>query len=408
MRHFLIFILLLISPALRADTPLTGIFLAQAYADLPRISAIIGMREVMSVYRFDLTEEDLTWIDRRDVELDQKVALVNALGFGENGNLRRFVSHLAAKYSMEPAVIDSSLVFTEKTGSELPEVMTEMFYHDLVLLSYMKAMHDYLQPIHATRPVYEAVVRNQHSEAAWWVLGMIASQIMLDVDWCMVHSECETIAEMKAMYTQDIMREDAVAAIMDFVGLYAVYCEESGEELDYTDEFTEEYPEEFRGDEHMYEDFSDEALPFTEAYFDIFPVYEQPDVAQQGVTGQTVNLKLLTTSEGPYFMRWIFPEESRVGGTRFDIRVGNTGNTTSIETNLAIFSSGEISESGLPFHTQARIPALQPGEETVIAVILPELWIADYLQAFQVFIDYDDNIREVSEADNTRIFSDLR
>lgn len=385
MRLLSLFAALFFSLTALADSPLTSTYFAAAYTEEARIGALVSMNLNGAGSRFDLIAEDYTMLDRKEVSLDMKIALVNALGWGENGNIKAYISHLSKKYSIDRMLIENTLVFDTTATADLPLEVQAMHYHDLVVLSYMQAMHDYFTPINAIRPAYHAALNNPESESTWWVLALISSQIMFDLDWCMVYGECAAVLEMQASFTKDALRAQAVTVIMEYVGLYQEYCEMDGEE-----------------------EFMDDAtwdVTLTPEWFMDFPVYTRPGVPQASDKNNTVNLMLLTSDEHPYYERWItYDEES--GGTRIAIRVANKGNTPSIETNAAVtVFSDDI--SGMPeLHSQGKIPALKPGEEAEVVILLGGFWIYNPNASFRIDLDYDNNILETSEEDNSRTFSE--
>jgi len=383
MRLLSLFAALCITLNALADSPLTSTYFATAYTEEARIAALVKMNLDGTGTRFDLIADDFQLLDRQNLSLDVKIALVNALGWGENGNINAYVSHLSKKYSIDRMLIESTLVFDTTATADLPLEVQAMHYHDLVVLSYMQAMHDYFTPINAIRPAYHAAMSNPESESTWWVLALISSQIMFDLDWCMVYGECAAVLEMQSSFTKDQLRPIAVSAIMDYVGLYQEYCET-------------EYSEELL-DETLWD------VTLTAAWYVDFPVYMRPAAPQSGDKKNSVNLKLMTSQEKPFYENWItYDEES--GGTRVAIRVANKGNLTSIETNAAMtVFADEI--SGMPeLHSQAKIPALKPGEEVEVVIILGGFWIYNPNANFRIDLDYDNNILETIEEDNSGSF----
>ncbi|MFN8865226.1 MAG: CARDB domain-containing protein [Flavobacteriales bacterium] len=382
MRLLSLFTALFISFTALADSPLTSTYFANVYTEDARIAALVKMNMDGVGSRFDLSAVDYQLLDRRDISLDVKIALVNALGWGENGNISAYINHLSNKYSIDRISIISTLVFDTTATEDLPIDVQSIHYHDLVVLSYMQAMHDYLTPINAIRPAYHAALNNPESESTWWVLALISSQIMFDLDWCMVYGECAAVLEMQASFTKDQLRPEAVSAIMEYVGLYQEYCE--------TD-----YSEEFVDDSAWY-------LTLTHEWYTDFPVYTRPAAPQVSDKKNTVNLKLLNSDEKPYYERWI-TYDSENDGTRVAIRVANKGNTGSIETNAAITIAPD--EYGTPeLHSQVKIPALKPGEEVELTLFISGYWIYNPNADFRIDLDFDNNILETDEQDNSGTF----
>lgn len=371
-----------------ADSPLTSTFFAPAYADEPLIAEILKLRDEQSVFRHTLRADHLALFDDQSKGLDLKIALVNGLGWDVNDNVAIFIAHLSKKYNAPEYDIFSLLVSPE--GMDFPAVpasLSDVHYHDFVLLSYMQAMHDYFQPQNALIPLTFAMNEVGDSYATMWVFSLIYAQIYMDYNWCDVYQVCLSTRVMRQQFSSDTMRPEAVDMIMNYIGLYADAC--SPEEEEFAEEATEEVE-----------------LPFPDMTLEFYqknPVYVKPAKRQESSKSQHVNLVLQNNNEPPFIYTWIEYNEE-IDGTAMEVYVRNNGNTTSIETNLAILFDADPS-IGLPeMHFQEKIPPIQGGKQTMVLVKIPFFWVYTPVASFRIVLDFDDVIQETDEKDNEKHF----
>ena len=170
-----------------ADSPLTSTFFATAYADQPLIKQILDVRGMDEKYNFDLTSEMLKYFDDISITLDKKVALINALGWGDDKNTGIFKKHLSKKYGLQESDIDQILILEVNETSVLPESAKKISNDDLVLLGYLQIMGNYFEPTRGILAIEAAITNNMGSEATAWVYSLLAAQIYLDISWCEVY-----------------------------------------------------------------------------------------------------------------------------------------------------------------------------------------------------------------------------
>jgi hypothetical protein len=388
MKRFAALLVLVFIVALsRADSPLTSTFFANAYSENHLMTELLYLPADVLQRRAELKEKHLQFFDDKSVGLDEKIALLNACGFGESSNLGIFKQHLLNKYGLQNADVDSLLMPPEYPGEEFPQGGKEMHYHDLVLLSYTQAMHDYFNPSLAVKCAYRAAFTHPESEAANYVLGLILAQIYFEVDWCMLYTVMQSAKE-GADYSTDRLKPEAIGYIFSYIDLYKAECNKGL--LSTADSLPEENK-------------------YTADYWQQHPVYQRPESRPTYEKGENVDLVLINKPDDPngYINRWISYDEMS-DGTQMVITVANNGNVVSIETNLQIeiraWDDSDLITSRL---VQEMIPAIAPGESKDIVVIIPYYWIYDPDADFIIRLDYDDIIEEKTERNNSAEFHEL-
>jgi hypothetical protein len=384
--NLVVVFLLLSCIGLYADSPLTSTFFAVDYADEPLIAERLKMTTDGQLPQPPIDSKHLLFFDDANVTLDVKVAMVNVLGYGESENLAIFKHHLMKKYKLRDSDLDSLLIPPVYPGEEFYPKAKGMHYHDLVLLSYFQAMHDYFHPVVALKCAYEAARQQPASEAANYILGLVLAQIYFDVDWCLVYTTMQSARETEG-YLTDRMRVEAVASIFSYIDLYKSACavestaSESGIEED----------------------------KYSEAYWKRNPVYKRPVELPQYKTGDYVDLELLNKGDDPngYFNNWITFDEMS-DGTRMTLSIRNNGNVETIETNLQI----EIREPGeddvvTAKIIQEKIPVVAPAATIQLEVIIPYYWIYDPDADFIIRLDFDNMMQEKSEKNNSESFQEM-
>jgi hypothetical protein len=371
----------------RSDSPLTSTYFANVYADQTLIAEVIEARNAQELGTFLIKDKHLLFYDDINVALDVKIALVNACGWGESKNLDFFKEHLIKKYNINQADIDSILSAPLFSEEEFYSKAKHIHYHDLALLSYTQAMHDYFNPIHALKCAYEAAFVHPESEAANYVLGLVVAQIYFDVDWCMLY-QMMVAARDGLNYSTDRIRTEAITAIFEYIGLYASSCEESTKlEIEETVENR-----------------------FTQEYYRDNPVYQKPQVRQISEKNAAVDLVLLNdpNDKGGIYTNWVEYDQMS-DGTKMTIRLKNEGDVPSIETNLQleILEMNEEASFITTMVVQEKIPPIQPGSEQVITLIIPYYWIFDPDADFIIELDFDNNIQEFNEKNNRKTFHEF-
>lgn len=203
--------LLALSLAL-ADSPLTSIDFAPAYGDVPA---------VLRAADTHVAEGPVLAFLLADAPLDQKVAVVNALGWAFEGqaNAARYAAGVAQQKNLAPKKLTPRMLSPE-----------ERF-----LLGYLVAMDDYLTlgPARGLPPAFagmsaldllgEAAARRTDTFSVQYVTALVRAQADLDGDWCEVWKGPELVRQAFPPARRDL-RPEAVAAAVSYLQLYGDNC----------------------------------------------------------------------------------------------------------------------------------------------------------------------------------------
>jgi len=205
----LLFVFLFNLPVL-ADSPLTSTPFYQAYSDVPEVVKAEG--SAMSEWIFEyLTDEDKP--------LENRMALINAMGWNINGthNGAGFIDLIAERLDKEPG----ELKIEDLSGEEL------------LCLGYLLALDDYftlgpartsggeLETADVLTLVELASGKLPHSFTAQLIASLVKAQKLLESDWGGLYI---TVKETVESEIKRDMRDEAVAIIMDYIGIYEEYA----------------------------------------------------------------------------------------------------------------------------------------------------------------------------------------
>lgn len=369
-----------------ADSPLTSTFFAMAYNDVPTIGTIMQKRMSEGVYNVSLTPEYLAFLDNATIPLDQKIALINGLGWGETGNTEVYIQHLMDKYALTHDVFDSLMVFRDNEVEDLWPAATVIDNHDLLSLAYMHALGDYFDVAQQANIAYYVYAQIQDSQAAACVSGLLVSQIMLDLNWCAVYLALEETRT--GTYSKDLLRPAALSAIYEYIDLYAASCLEAETDMEYGEQTQE-------GIGKMVTSLS---------YYTEHPAYEIPAVRQLSNKEDKIDLCLMNEKKVTIHENWI-TYNAQADGTDLLVMIKNKGNTESIGTNVLIhIFKDENVEGDVDYYLQSDLPVIGAGKTIELTITLREYWIYDPNAHFEIILDYDNNIEESNEDNNTQQF----
>jgi hypothetical protein len=143
-------------------------------------------------------------------------------------------------------------------------------------------------------------------------------------------------------------------------------------------------------------------LVMTLDYFNDNPCYVKPMDKQISTKEQSVDLVLLNEASDKQMIynNWVTYNES-AKGTDIQVKIKNNGNTVSLSTNLLL----QVSDSELnPMYMQTEIPPIEAGATIEITLTILNYWIYAPNADFKITLDYDDNITEPDESNNSRYF----
>lgn len=208
-----------VSPA-QADSPLTSTDLATAYEDV---------LEVRVARRWKRAEGFILDFLLGDAPLDQKVAVINALGWDidHQTNSSRFVQGLARRENLPLAHL----------------TLSRFKLDDRVVLGYLLAMDNYQQmlplgaqpnlvgklspELRALSPedlLSRAIAQNRNDFTIQFVASLVEAQQSFDRSWCGVYLESALVLDRFPSGARN-MREAAVTDAMSYMDAYQPYCQ---------------------------------------------------------------------------------------------------------------------------------------------------------------------------------------
>lgn len=195
----------------QADSPLTSTEFYRAYLDIP---------EVKDAEHAKLDDRIFAFLVNPANPIDQRVAVVNALGWNTEGtgNGKTFISLIAARLGKSPEKV--------RIGDLDPG--------ELLLFGYIRALDDYfeLAPVNKAGGELEAVdaltavKRASQARPGDFVFQIIAALVKAqkhlskETEWGKIYTEVDAVIEKNLDRN---MRDDAVAFIMEYIGIYKEY-----------------------------------------------------------------------------------------------------------------------------------------------------------------------------------------
>jgi hypothetical protein len=209
------FSFLLFTNSAYADSPLTSTDIATPYEDIDIVFQVKSNKKFNeTVLEFLLT----------NASLDQKVAVINGLGWNIDGQNNGYLF-------LEGLAISKGIKIDNLTIQDLN-------YSDKFVLGYLLAMDDYfnLSPIdiNSSNPLFRitplelltsVVLELPDDFTAHFILALVQGQISLDnpQHWCNIYQVHELVLR-EFPPTKRNLRPSAVENIMDYISIYADYC----------------------------------------------------------------------------------------------------------------------------------------------------------------------------------------
>ncbi len=186
-----------------ADSPLTSTPFSEAYLDQPLIAEAKATQTLSPAMAAYLTD--------RSIPIDQRLALVNALGWnfdGQNNHLL-FAAHLAELHGQKGA-----------SPAALP-----LTGEDLLLLGYLTAMDDYFHPELGLPMLRRGARQLWQSQSAQLVLAVTEAQAYLPRAkvWCQVW--LMTQQALNKPEAKPDMRPAGRQILLDYMQIYADECQ---------------------------------------------------------------------------------------------------------------------------------------------------------------------------------------
>ena len=191
----LIILLFIFSISLsKADSPLTSTPISDAYKDINLV--------VKAENKGKMTMEFAKFLHSSDNSIDEKAALINAIGWSIDGK--------------DNAALYAKYIFHKKL-SELD--LEDLNGEDLFCLGYLQALDDYFNPSKSFLYFEEGAKKINHSLTFSLIYTLAKAQnIMDDGDWCKIWSMTYQTLNDKSLYRD--LREAAIKIIRDYMILY--------------------------------------------------------------------------------------------------------------------------------------------------------------------------------------------
>lgn len=206
--------LFIINSNVLADSPLTSTPFHMAYSHIDAVKY---------AEKNGLDKKTLKFLDS-NAPSDQKLAVVNALSWGDTSNIKIFESYLLKKRKGLKAEVFEYLSTVQEEAPVETDLTKKLSSDDLMLWSYIKAMGDYFNPNKAIRGAYFAYLRAENNMAYATAFSLIGSQVAFDYNWCNVYLICHDYIETLE-YTDCKLVPKAVSIIMEYINLYKESCE---------------------------------------------------------------------------------------------------------------------------------------------------------------------------------------
>lgn len=198
-----------------ADSPLTSTDFHRAYLEID---------EVKYASEHSLDDKLLKFLAKPDGNSVHKLAAINALSWGKTDYVSAFEKYLLKKRKGLKKEVFDYLRITENAQTPEENEQTRLLSaDDLMCWAYLQSMGDYFNPALGMRGAFFAYARDTESMAHMMAFSLIAAQQAFDVDWCQVYMIPRTMLQ-DYTYTNNLLKEEAITIIMDYIGLYAQEC----------------------------------------------------------------------------------------------------------------------------------------------------------------------------------------
>ncbi|HEY4222604.1 MAG TPA: hypothetical protein VGO62_14715 [Myxococcota bacterium] len=201
----------------RADSPLTSTDLHAGYEDVAAIAHAVSENRSPNTGGIVGDDDDVAFLVG-DAPSDQKLALVNALGWGQHGTAGKFLRRIAVR---------AHVPLGDLAKKDLRGV-------DKAVLGYLLAMDDYftlksigvgndLQQASPSSLLAEAQDAAPTDFAVAYVGALIAAQRRMEGDWCQIYKSVERVV---ARFPEDKrnLRAPALAKSEEYISLYRDSC----------------------------------------------------------------------------------------------------------------------------------------------------------------------------------------
>lgn len=377
--------LVLRSPIVLADSPLTSTPFYTAYMDIPQVKAATEAEA--------LNKESIAFLSGSH-PIDQKMALINALSWGKMEYVNAYRDYLAGKHKLPLAFFDSVLVYRGETPETYPG--TELLSQDeLICLAYLQAMGNYFEPLKAHYLAWQAFNRGPTRTHAI-IYGLIIAQYNLDRDWCYVYNVMVQVRD-EPLITVNDMRQEALDIIFDYINLYSSECntEEPVMEEDHTFDLIQAPPQ--------YESWGERQLISNKKEYVDLSVVEilDPEYLEE-IDGTRV--RVIIMNKGTVNS---YPTLAQLKDIDLSAKTakaeGLKGDQLRIASELEYIATDPNADDEY-FESYCVIPSVGPGKKYVLDFLIYGHWIYDPNCEIKVILDLENVIEETNEKNNSLIF----
>lgn len=194
-KFIIIFFFFLFIPGIGfADSPLTSTPISNAYEDLEIVKKAKASGEMNSEFALFLHDESYP--------IDQKAALINALGWDFNGK--------------KNAVLYCNIIF----GKQINEKdIASVSAQDNFVIGYLKALDDYFYPYKSVPYLKAAQKKMDESYTVFIFLALVRAQ---NADFCSSWKYVNKVFRNKDL--EKDLRKEAVKIIYDYMAIYKNDC----------------------------------------------------------------------------------------------------------------------------------------------------------------------------------------
>ena len=216
LKHIFLIFTLLSCIISHADSPLTSTPFHTAYSDV---------KEVKYALANGLDNKLLKFLGNKKAPIIHKIAVINALSWGEKDFVGKFENYLLKKRKgIKPEVFTQLRTIANSTPEETEQTKL-LTADDLTCWVYLQVLGDYKTPAIGMRAGFLGCVRDRESMAHMIPFTLIGAQKAMDSDWCSVYKIPHDNLE-QAVFSKNLISEKGLKIIMDYINLYKQDCTE--------------------------------------------------------------------------------------------------------------------------------------------------------------------------------------
>lgn len=185
----------------KADSPLTSTPFGELYNDEEIVQFALESNGEMNARILD-------YLGNETNPIAIKLAVINALGWKFEGksNHQEYLNYL----------------IKAKKLKNIKTVLKKGSAHDIICLSYLKAMDNYFDVKEAAKWSRIAQKKDPNSYSVHIIAALIQAQEAFDTDWCKVYQLTNAVRENNKLEID--MRDQAISLIFEYMDLYKDSC----------------------------------------------------------------------------------------------------------------------------------------------------------------------------------------